>query len=309
MRAAAIFGPRTTPNHLARFQRADLGVAITRAQSPPPDVDAVLVFGGDGTVHRHLARLVETKVPLLVVPGGSGNDFARSLGLKSRAEAFAAWEGFCRGERTPREIDLGFITPITPADASDPAAVENSGFFPGKRKSAARRSTYFCCIGGAGLDSETNRRANRMPAWVRAHGGYIIAALREMGTWKAMEMSVKVLRPSGHWEDRIAEPATFVVFANAPSYGDGMRIAPQATLNDGLLDVCFVRRTSKRRIFTFFPTVFVGAHLRLPEVEYFQTAALRFQTERPLDVYADGEYVCKTPIEVSIRPRALSVIV
>jgi diacylglycerol kinase (ATP) len=88
-----------------------------------------------------------------------------------------------------------------------------------------------------------------------------------------------------------------------------MRMAPRAQLDDGLLDVCFVRRTSKRRILTFFPTVYLGSHLRLREVEYFQTPALRLETERPMDVYADGEYVCRTPVEVRVMQRGLRVIV
>lgn len=295
MRAVAIFGPNASRDDLVPFRRSELGAAITQAQSPQAGVDAILIFGGDGTIHRHLAKLSELRIPLLVVPGGSGNDFARSLGLTSRADAMRAWENFCAGRGRVREIDLGLITPI--GDGSTAKATD------------ATRAIYFCCIGGAGLDAETNRRVNAWPAWVRAHGGYVAAALREIATWKPMQMTVKVRRPSGRWEERIAAPATFAVFANAPFYGDGMKMAPRAALDDGLLDVCFVRQTSKRRIFTFFPTVFFGRHLRLPEVEYFQVAALQLETERPIDVYADGDYVCKTPVEVSIRPRALSVIV
>jgi diacylglycerol kinase (ATP) len=326
MRAVAILGPKAKPNDVVSFQRTGLNVAVSQAQSPQADVDAVLIFGGDGTVHRHLPKLVDARVPLLVVPGGSGNDFARSLGLNSRADAAAAWEDFCSGHGNVRDVDVGVITPLgsdsqtvpahssvtvsrptSHASSSAAAGGMNRGAF--SSRTAPTTATLFCCIGGAGLDAQTNRRVNHWPAWVRAHGGYILAALREIATWKPMPMAVKMRRPSGRWEDRIAEPATLTVFANAPWYGDGMNMAPQAQLDDGLLDICFVRGTSKRRIFTFFPTVFAGAHLSLPEVEYFQLAALRLETERPLDVYADGEYVCKTPVEVKVLPRALSVIV
>ena len=308
MRAIAILGPNATRNDLISFQRADLGVALTQEQSPQADVDAVLIFGGDGTIHRHLAKLVETRIPLLAVPGGSGNDFARALGLKSRAHAVAAWEAFCAGRGRVRQIDVGVITPLEflpggTASTEMPVISGEAGSAP-----LPIASTYFCCIGGAGLDSETNRRVNGWPAFVRAHGGYVLAALREVATWKPLQISVKVRRPSGHWEERISEPATFVVFANSDTYGDGMQMAPQAQLDDGLLDVCFVRRTSKIRILRFFPTVFSGKHLRLPEVEYFRAAAVRVETERPIDVYADGDYVCKTPVEVTVVPRALSVI-
>jgi diacylglycerol kinase family enzyme len=98
-------------------------------------------------------------------------------------------------------------------------------------------------------------------------------------------------------------------FANAPSYGHGMRMAPRAQLDDGLLDVCFVRRAGKLRLLRLFPRVFSGAHLDLPEVEYRRAARLRVETESPMDLYGDGEFICQTPVEVSVQPRALRVIV
>src|SRR5205085_11920925 len=115
--------------------------------------DAALVFGGDGTVHRHLPELHATQTPLLVVPSGSGNDFARALGLRSRADALAAWRKFLAGEVRPRAIDLGVVTSAAQPDATH----------------------LFCCVGGAGLDAEANRLANAMPRWLRARGGYLLA--------------------------------------------------------------------------------------------------------------------------------------
>ena len=108
---------------------------------------------------------------------------------------------------------------------------------------------------------------------------------------------------------RFHEAATLVAFANAPSYGHGMRIAPRARLDDGKLDVCFVRRTSKLRLLRLFPTVFSGGHLSLPEIEYAQCSALKIESPRPLDIFADGEFIGCTPAEVRVRPRALRVIV
>jgi len=287
MRAVAIFGRNTRAGDLAPFRRADLDAHITRAHSPEAGVDAVLILGGDGTVHRHLATLVETQVPLLIVPGGSANDFARSLGLHSKRDAIAAWEQFCRGAGNICEIDLGKIVPLADKDAST---------------AQTGNSVLFTCIAGVGLDSEANRRANAMPPWLRARGGYIYSALVEIARWTPLRITVSAPTKT------LSEPATFVAIGNAPTYGDGMKMAPRARLDDGLLDVCFVRRTSKRRLLAFFPTVFFGRHLELPEVEYFQTPSLRLETERRMDVYADGEYVCKTPVEISVKNRALRVI-
>ncbi len=100
----------------------------------------------------------------------------------------------------------------------------------------------------------------------------------------------------------------FVAFGNAPSYGGGMRIAPRAEFTDGKLDLCFVRQTSKARLLRLFPTVFSGKHLGIKEVEYFQTERVQVESETPLDVYADGEFICQTPIEVTGAPRAIRVI-
>jgi diacylglycerol kinase (ATP) len=320
MRAAAILGPNARASDLALFQRADLGVSLTQSFSPEPYADAVLILGGDGTIHRHLAKLVEMRVPLLAVPGGSANDFARALSMLKRCDAIAAWEKFCRGAGNVREVDIGVITPLEavpppsdfvapPSPAAGPVASFDPAPLARNSKLETRNSIFFCNIGGAGLDANANRRVNAWPRWFRAHGGYAVAALREVATWNPLRVTVRIQDERGEWRERISEPATFAVFANAPTYGDGMRMAPRAQLDDGLLDVCFVRKTSKRRILTFFPTVYFGSHLRLPEVEYFRTPALLFETERPMDVYADGEYVCRTPIEVGVLPRSLRVIV
>ena len=108
---------------------------------------------------------------------------------------------------------------------------------------------------------------------------------------------------------RSDKPTILATFANTTTFGGGMRIAPRALLDDGLLDICVVSDLNKFRLFCLFPTVYFGRHLNIPEVEYFQAKILRVESESPLDVYADGEYVCQTPIEVTVAPRALPVIV
>lgn len=87
-----------------------------------------------------------------------------------------------------------------------------------------------------------------------------------------------------------------------------MRLAPRASMDDHRLDFCLVHRMNKVRLSCLFPIVYFGQHLKIPEVEYFQGERLRLETERPLEVYADGEYVCHTPIEVGIEAAALQVV-
>ena len=97
-------------------------------------------------------------------------------------------------------------------------------------------------------------------------------------------------------------------FANTPFYGDGMKVAPEARLDDGELDVCLVEGMNAFRLASLFPKVYSGGHLSVKEVHYFKAQSARVETERPLDIYADGEFVCRTPVEFWVARGALRVI-
>src|SRR6266849_5555350 len=109
MRAAVIFGLASSPKDLKPFQENSDASWFVRLPASASEADAVLVFGGDGTVHRHLAQLVGLKLPVLVVPCGSGNDFARALKLRSVRDSLVAWRQFAAGGNNVRTIDLGII--------------------------------------------------------------------------------------------------------------------------------------------------------------------------------------------------------
>jgi diacylglycerol kinase (ATP) len=111
------------------------------------------------------------------------------------------------------------------------------------------------------------------------------------------------------WEVRSEKPTVVAAFANTPHYGGGMKIAPRAQIDDGKLDVCLLTDIDKFKLFCLFPTVYFGRHLSVPQVKYFQASSLRVETGLPMDTYADGEYVCRTPVEIGVRPKALQVIV
>ena len=260
---------------------------ITQLSAPPAspnDADAILIFGGDGTIHRNLARLVELKLPVLVVPCGSGNDFARALGLRKRKDSLEAWRQFLIDQSNVHAIDVGVIAPQNAPDST----------------------RYFCNVGGVGLDSEIAKRANRLPRWLLGKGGYALSLIPALLKYSLMPMKIT----TAEWTtgDKY-EPIFFSAFANAPAYGGGMRIAPRARMDDGKLDVCVVHRVSKFKLLCLFPTVYFGRHLSVREVAYFQTQSLALETETPADVYADGEFVCQTPVKVTVAPRALRVII
>jgi len=302
MRAAAIFGLGCSPENLKPFQAAEniewrIGMPAAADQA-----DVVLLFGGDGTIHRHLNQLVKLGLPVLVVPAGSGNDFARALGLRSVRDSLAAWRRFCAGQDNVRAIDLGVITP-TEAAGKSPAPHEFA------RNSVLGTRNYFCCVAGVGLDAEVARRANGLPRWLRGHGGYALSLAPTIFRFAALPMKILTPDEAGGWTTRSDQPTILAAFANTPTYGGGMKIAPHAQMDDGQLDVCVIGGVDPFKLAWLFPTVYFGRHLNIREVKYFKAEQLRVETESPLDVYADGEFVCRAPAEIGVEREALRVLV
>jgi diacylglycerol kinase (ATP) len=306
MRAAAIFGLSTSENHLKPFQKESDVIWLTGMPASSSDADAILIFGGDGTVHRYLEQLVILQLPVLVVPCGSGNDFARALNLRNMGAALRAWRRFVSGGGVVRQIDLGVIS--SPNASGAPPAHNPSLHSSGNQK--LETGNYFCCVGGVGLDVEVARRANRLSAALRRHGGYLLSLLSALLRFQPVAVEV-ALRENlmSSFDIRFRGQAMLVAFANAPTFGGGLKIAPGAQLDDGRLEVCIVSAMSKSRLLRLFPSVCSGTHVKLPDVKYFQAERLRVNTEPPSEVYADGEHVCFTPVEVKLERAALKVIV
>ncbi len=298
MRAATIFGLGTSPANLKPFQCASSTEWRQGLPSSSSDADAILIFGGDGTIHRHLPALVRLQLPVLIVPAGSGNDFARALNLRSARDSLRVWRDFESGKLQPIAVDLGVIVP----------------------SAAPARAHYFCTVAGCGLDSAAARRAHQMPRWLRGHGGYALALLPALRKLPAFSMQLTLVngaplngdpdsRPiEGDAHAEAGKPALLAAFANTQFYGDGMRIAPLADFVDGKLDICRIARLNPFKLLGVFPSVYRGRHLLLPEVEYSRADRVQLQTEPPLEIYADGEFVCQTPAEISIEAGALRVL-
>ena len=152
MITAALLHPDVSSSAVEPFRRVASDITFQESPEISACLDAALVFGGDGTIHRNLPELGRCGVPVLIVPKGSGNDFAKALGIANEAVALQAWSVFCSSHRNVREIDLGVI-----------------------RKDA--EEILFACVAGIGLDSVANARANRMPSWLRGSAVYLLAAL------------------------------------------------------------------------------------------------------------------------------------
>ncbi len=228
----------------------------------------VIAVGGDGTAHYVLNALAGTGTALGLIPIGSGNDLARNLGLPRDAEAAAR---------------LALTGPVRRVDLARVAG------------------RWYACVASFGLDSHANRIANQHTR-LRGTAIYIYAMLRTLFEWHMPQ--VNITSDGGEFRG----PMMLAAVANAASYGGGMRIAPRASMADGLLDLCLVRDMSRLKLLRCFPEVFSGKHLRHPEVTYFQATRVRVEADRPLDIFADGEFVGHTPADVELHPGALRVV-
>ena len=337
MRAVALLGLHVKERDLRRFELPGVNLFSGNELDPTDQPDAALIFGGDGTVHRYLAGLALKQIPTLVVPVGSGNDFAQSIGVADVSTALQVWQRFCGSRDNVRAIDLGTIQPLQEHDsiANGPRpwsgeSLDNMHFVPdGPRRDLPQmgprimqsqlrrateaqdeiaRTTVFCCIAGTGLDAAVNRLALKQSRWLRGHGGYVVALLEILSSFQPPRITVSV-DDGSEWRTAIDERGFLIAAGNGPQYGHGMRLTHRARMDDGLLDLCFVRLLGKLRLLRLFRVVYHGAHLGMKEVEYFQAARLRIATDPVSEVFADGEYICQTPVEMGVRREALRVIV
>lgn len=283
MRAHAILGLRPADHHLRSLQSTGLEVTSSR-QLPAHTVDLLVVLGGDGTIHRFLSDLILSRLPVLVLPYGSGNDLARSLGIRSIGIALQLATEFARGNARIGDIDIGIIT------------------------DACGTETPFCCTGGVGLDVIAAGFASRLPAWIRARGGYLLGAARALLENPVLPLKLTAQTGEGGASVRMEGESCLCSFANTPSFGGGLRIAPHAQIEDGQLDCVWVDAMSRARLAAAMISLLRGTHLQLKEVHSMRATALQIETHTRAQVYADGEFVCETPIKVRVLRRAFPVL-
>ena len=334
MRAVALLGPVAKEQHYRPFELPGVNLFAGNELSPTDQPDAALIFGGDGTIHRHLRGLALKQVPMLIVPMGSANDFARTIGVETVEKSLAAWKRFCAVGDNVRVIDLGTIQQLDETKHDAPRAwegesLESLHFVPdGPRRDLpqlgprimqaelrhlsetedeAARTTFYACIAGTGLDAAVNRLTLEQPRWLRGNGGYVVALLQVLGGFQPPHVTLSV-EVDGRWQTRLDEPGFLIAAGNGPQYGHGMRLTHQAQMDDGLLDICFVRPLSKLKLLRLFRLVYGGAHIGLEEVEYFHAPRVRIRTEPATEIYADGEYICPTPVELGVLRNALRII-
>ena len=191
-------------------------------------VTGVMVVGGDGLVHLVLQHVATTKIPLLVFPGGTGNDFVRAL-------------------RAPLH-DTEAILSNALSQPAEPVDIGRIG------------AEYFADILSTGFDSRVNERANRITL-VKGPMKYNVAIALELPLFKAQRYFFEID------DEKFESDAMLIAVANGHSYGGGMQVCPDASMTDGLFDIMILKPVSKIHFLRIFPKVFSGTHISDPAVE------------------------------------------
>ncbi|MFF4105158.1 diacylglycerol kinase [Streptomyces sp. NPDC001903] len=273
---AAGFSVRTVLGADAEDALARLRTAVREGTG------AVIAVGGDGVVSLALQALAGTLVPLGVVAVGTGNDFARAMGLPvgEPAQAGRLAAGALKEGRI-REIDLGRVS--------------------GAGGAGTGGGTWYGTVLCSGFDSRVNDRGNRM----RLPAGrfkYDLAILAELAAFRPFPYRITL-------DDGpvIETEAALVAVGNGSSYGGGMRICADAVPDDGLFDVTVVGDCSRATLLRVFPQVYKGTHLSHPKVTVHRAAKITLEAAG-ITAYADGEPLGALPVTADCVPGALRLL-
>ena len=235
------------------------------AESSRGDYDRVVICGGDGSLNLAVRQFDLSRGVLALIPLGSGDDFARVLGIPRDVEA--ACEVAVNG--SPREVDV-----------------------------ATANNFRYLGVAGLGFDSEVAQHANQNVKFLRGSAVYLYSILRVLPRFRP-----RPVRINGKPEE-----VMFAVFANSPQYGAGIRIAPAAVVDDGQLEACIVHRTSRFQLLITLPLAYDGKHIRKPFVETRRGPEFRVESDAPMDVFADGEPLTRSPVTFQIAKEKLKII-
>jgi diacylglycerol kinase (ATP) len=228
------------------------------------EISGVIVVGGDGMVHLAIQELAHTSVPMALVPAGTGNDFARALGLNLKKPLAILDQALTT---TPRAVDLGKV-----------------------------QNEYFAAILSTGFDSIVNERANKL-TFIKGRMKYNIAIALVLSTFRPKNYKFRIDSVDFTTE------AMLIAVSNGLCYGGGMKVAPHARIDDGLLDIMILGPISKIEFLKVFPRVFTGSHISHPAVKIIQGKSVEISSDAI--AYADGERVGPLPIAVNVQSQAL----
>lgn len=228
-----------------------------------PNCKGVISVGGDGLAHLVLQVVVPLKIPFAVIPAGTGNDFVRALNWPL--------------DKLDNQLDR--VTTESPTFI-------DLGIVDGE---------WFAAILSSGFDSVVNEKANKLK-WPSGPAKYNVAIALELPLFKPSYFEIKLD------DQQISTEAMLIAVGNGSSYGGGMRVCPDASLNDGLFDVMILKPVSKLEFIKVFPTVYLGKHIDHPKVNVYRTSKISISSRAI--AYADGERIGALPISAECVPNA-----
>ncbi len=231
----------------------------------------IVSCGGDGTAHRVIQSLVRTRWILGLIPVGRGNDFPRNLGIEEDLD-FAC-----------NLLQNGKIRKV------DVLQVDSGSYILG--------------VGALGFGAEVSAFSNRLNRVLPRKVAYSFPPLIKTLFYRPRKVALRLDQES------LNHTLLMVAFGNTKSFGRGMQITPLAEPDDGLMDICCIDPVGRLRLYRFFPTVYTGEHLDLPEVHYYRSTTARVDSSSVMDFYGDGEFICRTPFTLRVVPQALRVLV
>lgn len=240
-------------------------------------LDAFVVVGGDGMVNLGVNLTAGTGVPLGIIAAGTGNDIARALELP-------VWDP-----------SAGADTVLAGLSAASPCRIDGV-----RCLDADQAVHWFAGVLGAGFDALVNERANGW-SWPRGPMRYNLAIARELPVFRPRTYRLEL--DGELW----CTEAMLVAIANGPSYGGGMRVCPDARMDDGLLDVLVVEPISRREFVRIFPRVYAGTHVLHPRVVIRRARQVQVRAEGIVG-YADGERMAPLPLSCEAVPHALTLL-
>lgn len=264
--------------HYLRGQGAEVDLQMTRdredlvdsaAALDPSTFDRLAVIGGDGTLHHLVRNLDLTAHDLAILPSGSGDDFARALGIPHDLR---------------QACDVALGGKVRPVDV--PSA----------------NSIRFMGVASLGFDCEVARYASEVKG-LRGSMVYLWSILRVLPRFQPKRVTIE--SDGKRWDEELM----FAVVANSPRYGGGIHIAPDAKVDDRLLDLYVIQRCSRGTLLTTLPRAYSGGHVKSSFVWSTRGTEFRLSSASPLDIFADGEYVTTTPAIVRTTGDRLNIVV
>ncbi|MGZ5349201.1 MAG: diacylglycerol/lipid kinase family protein [Actinomycetota bacterium] len=259
--------------HEVRVSESGDDLEATVRHAAEDGAGIVAVLGGDGTVSLGANGVLGTGAALAILPAGTGDDFAKVIGA-------GRFDAAVRLLANPKIVPIDLVSLV--------AGVEHR---------------HFVNIAGAGFDSEVNETANGMSVRLGGTGTYVAAIMKTLSRFSPAHYELTI---DG---EALSVDAMLTVVGSGIQYGGGMKVLPNARVNDGLLDVCIVEALGKTAFLRAFPRVFTGSHGRHPKVRMMRGTTVTVEANRKMLVYADGERVGPLPATFEVRPGALSMVV